>query len=131
MSHSKDNQYRLLERHEFAAQCRLRTTGSLARISIVRNLTSDGCAVECIPANLQRGDTIYLQFGSVGPVEGRVMWLRKGMEAGIRFEQALHPAVFDRLLYLAHRNMVLSNDPMELKDDAVALRKTGHRMAAC
>ncbi|ARU15867.1 PilZ domain-containing protein [Croceicoccus marinus] len=131
MSHSKDNQYRLLERHEFAAQCRLRAAGSLARISIVRNLTSDGCAVECIPANLQRGDTIYLQFGSVGPVEGRVMWLRKGMEAGIRFEQGLHPAVFDRLLYLAHRNRVLSNDPMELKDDAVALRKTGHRMAAC
>ena len=131
MSHSKDNQYRLLERHEFAAQCRLRAAGSLARISIVRNLTSDGCAVECIPANLQRGDTIYLQFGSVGPVEGRVMWLRKGMEAGIRFEQGLHPAVFDRLLYLAHRNMVLSNDPMELNDDAVALRKIGHRMAAC
>lgn len=131
MSHSKDNQYRLLERHEFAAQCRLRAAGSLARISIVRNLTSDGCAVECIPANLQRGDTIYLQFGGVGPVEGRVMWLRKGMEAGIRFEQGLHPAVFDRLLYLAHRNMVLSNDPMELKDDAVALRKTGRRMAAC
>ena len=54
MSNNKNDQYRLLERHEFVAQCRLRTPGSLARISIVRNLTSEGCAVECIPVSLQR-----------------------------------------------------------------------------
>ena len=131
MSHVMDNQYRALERHEFAAQCRLRAPGSLARISIVRNLTSEGCAVECIPTNLQRGDTIYLQFGNIGPVEGRVVWLRKGVEAGVRFEQGLHPAVFDRLLYLAHRNMVLSDEPLELNEDPVMFRKTVHRTAPC
>ena len=131
MSNNKNDQYRLLERHELVAHCRLRTAGSLARISIVRNLTSEGCAVECIPVSLQRGDIIYLQFGTVGPIEGRVVWLRKGMEAGIRFEQGLHPAVFDRLLYLAHRNMVLSNEPMELKEDPVMFRKNMHRTAAC
>ncbi len=131
MSNVKDNQYRALERHEFVAQCKLRKAGSLARISIVRNLTSEGCAIECIPANLQRGDTIYLQFGTIGPVEGKVVWLRKAMEAGIRFEQGLHPAVFDRLLHIAHRNMVLSNEPMELKDEPVMFRKAAHRTAAC
>ena len=131
MSNNKNDQYRLLERHEFVAQCRLRTPGSLARISIVRNLTSEGCAVECIPVSLQRGDVIYLQFGTVGPVEGRVVWLRKGMEAGIRFEQGLYPAVFDRLIHLAHRNMVLSDEPMELKEDSIMFRKNMHRTAAC
>ncbi|WP_230281020.1 hypothetical protein [Croceicoccus sp. Ery15] len=130
MSNTKD-QFRMLERHEFVAQCRLRAAGCLARISIVRNLTSEGCAVECIPVTLQRGDTIYLQFGNVGPVEGRVIWLRKGVEAGVQFEQGLHPAVFDRLLHIAHRNMILSDDPQEMLDDLPAYRKTGPRVAAC
>ena len=131
MSRLMENQYRALERHEFVAQCRLRTPGSLARISLVRNLTSEGCAVQCIPVNLQRGDTIYLQFGNIGPVEGYVVWLRKGVEAGIRFEQGLHPAVFDRLLYLAHRNMVLSDEPLELKEEPIMFRKTVLRTAPC
>lgn len=131
MSNTNLTQYRTLERHEFIAQCRMRTIGSLARLALVRNLTSDGCALQCIPTSMQRGDTIFLQFGKIGPVEGRVVWLKKGAEAGIRFEQGLHPAVFDRLLHLAHRNMVLGGGARELVDMAPVAEKAKRRMAPC
>lgn len=131
MSHVNDAQYRMLERQELVAQCRLRASGCLARMSIVRNITMEGCAVECIPVSLQRGDRIYLQFGNVGPVEGEVVWLRKGVEAGIRFEYGLHPAVVDRLLHLAHRNMILADEPRELVDLPEVLAKPVRRMAPC
>ncbi|GGD66722.1 hypothetical protein [Croceicoccus mobilis] len=100
-------QYRLLERQEIGAECKLRASGGLARTAIVANLTNEGCMVECIPTSLQRGDTVYLQFGKVGPIMAEVIWLRKGVSAGLRFENALHPAVFDRLVHVAHRSMIL------------------------
>ena len=80
------------------------TTGSFRHafqpsqnITIV-DLTCHGCKIGGIPAGLHEGDRIKVGIGNLGPLFATVRWVQPGISAGLRFEQPLHPVVFQSLL---------------------------------
>lgn len=82
----------------------VKTTGSFRHafqpsqsITIV-DLTCEGCKIEGIPAALYEGDRIAVGIGNIGPIYASVRWVQPGLGAGLKFEQPLHPSVFESML---------------------------------
>lgn len=64
----------------------------------ILDLTCHGCKIEGIPAALYEGDRIKVGIANIGPLHATVRWVQPGISAGLRFEQPLHPVVFQSLL---------------------------------
>tara|TARA_B100000378_G_scaffold183376_1_gene148472 strand:+ start:1202 stop:1549 length:348 start_codon:yes stop_codon:yes gene_type:complete len=64
----------------------------------ILDLTCHGCKIEGIPAALYEGDRIKVGIANIGPLHATVRWVQPGINAGLRFEQPLHPVVFQSLL---------------------------------
>ncbi|MBA4047698.1 MAG: hypothetical protein C0476_04065 [Sphingomonas sp.] len=72
----------------------IRERSSTAHDAVISDLSRTGCQVSNI--FLRAGSPIWVRFGSLAPIESRVIWARSDI-AGIRFELPLHPAVLDHI----------------------------------
>jgi hypothetical protein len=54
----------------------------------VLDLDAGGCRVKGITAAVTKSDALQLWFGAVGPVGGRLRWVKRG-SAGIAFDEPL------------------------------------------
>lgn len=94
----KPKQYwpRRSQRIALEAQVSLRRLGQKPYWVRVTDLSSEGCKVDLI----QRPDLeeqMVVKFDGLEPLEAEVCWV-VGFSAGLRFEKAIHPAVFDLLI---------------------------------
>lgn len=62
------------------------------------NLSCGGCMIESGSKLLKQGATVGLVLRDRIEVSGRVVW-RIGKNAGIKFDQALHPKVVEQIGY--------------------------------
>ena len=62
------------------------------------NLSSGGCMIESRSKLLKQGATVALTMRERIEVDGKVAW-RIGNNAGIRFDQKLHPKVVEQFGY--------------------------------
>lgn len=83
-------------RHSTKSQVRLRRVGSPNYNVTIQDLSLDGCKVEMID-RAQVGQTVQINFPGLATVEARVQWT-DGFIAGLAFNQAFHPAVFEILV---------------------------------
>lgn len=60
------------------------------------NLSPDGCAVEFIDRP-RIDERVWVKLERIESIGGRVCWVENGL-AGVQFDQAIHPAVFDLLV---------------------------------
>lgn len=77
----------------------IRERSATAHDAVINNLSRTGCMVS--NTYLRAGRPVWVRFGSLAPIESRVIWAR-GDSAGIRFSQPLHPAVLDHIAARAH-----------------------------
>lgn len=68
----------------------------------IADLSDCGCRITSIPTSLRRQDRVTLRIAGHGPIAGQVKWLHLGKEAGIHFDQPIHPSVFNQIL-ASHR----------------------------
>ena len=78
------------------AEVALRRPGRATYKVKVQDASPHGCRVEFVerPALAERA---WVKFEGLEPLEATVCWV-KGFAAGVQFEKAIHPAVFDRLM---------------------------------
>lgn len=62
----------------------------------LHDLSAGGCRVEMIEAS-EPGDSVIARLPQLEPLGSTVCWA-EGTTAGIRFSNAIHPAVFDLVL---------------------------------
>jgi hypothetical protein len=62
----------------------------------VLDLSTTGCRLE-LPERVAVGETLWVTFDGLKPIEARVAWLDGGT-AGLSFVVPIHPAVFDALV---------------------------------
>lgn len=62
------------------------------------NLSCGGCMIECASKLLRQGAAVRLVLRETIEVSGTVAW-RVGKNAGIKFEQTLHPRVVEQFGY--------------------------------
>lgn len=78
-------------------QGRYRTGSGVARDVIVSDLSTRGCKFYDRFSNLKAEARISLRIGSIGPIDAVVRW-RTGQIIGVRFDDALHPSVFEHMV---------------------------------
>lgn len=78
-------------------QGRYRTGTGVARDVIVSDLSTMGCKFYDRYSNLQTGTRMSLRIGNIGPIDAVVRW-RAGQIIGVRFDEALHPSVFEHMV---------------------------------
>ena len=62
----------------------------------IDDISAEGCRVEFVDRpNLN--ERVWVKFEGLTAVEGSVVWV-KDRSAGIKFDHAIHPAVFDDLI---------------------------------
>jgi len=89
-----DHQRREGDRARVMMTASIRERGSTAHNAVINDLSRQGCQVSNI--FLRAGTPVWVKFGQLAAIEGRVMWAR-GDQSGVRFNQALHPAVLDHV----------------------------------
>jgi hypothetical protein len=62
------------------------------RVNIL-DFSPEGCRVD-LPVRVVTGDTVWISLPGIETIPGTVCWVKE-WAAGIEFENALHPAVFD------------------------------------
>lgn len=72
----------------------IRERSATAHDAVISDLSCTGCQVSNIFLRADR--PVWVRFGSLAPIEGRVIWARSDL-AGIRFNQPLHEAVLDHI----------------------------------
>lgn len=92
------NPVRKQERASVEGICRYRFGGGIAVPVRISDLTEGGCRISSIPRALDVGDRISISIDSLAPLFATVKWVDRGREAGLKFENALYPSVFDWLL---------------------------------
>ena len=78
-------------------QGRYRTGSGVARDVIVSDLSTMGCKFYDRFSNLKPDIRVSLRIGNIGPIDAVVRW-RAGQIIGLRFDDALHPSVFDHMV---------------------------------
>ncbi|MEY2942058.1 MAG: hypothetical protein RLY97_72 [Pseudomonadota bacterium] len=71
--------------------------GSKRANLILKNLTHVGARLEGL-SGLQLGDAAMIQLPGLAPKAAKIVWLR-GLDAGLEFEYALHPDIYDRMVH--------------------------------
>lgn len=61
-----------------------------------RDVSPDGCRVELVEM-VGAGERVIVRLPALEPLGAQVAWVQ-GANAGLHFQRALHPAVFDQLL---------------------------------
>ncbi|MBX9860721.1 MAG: PilZ domain-containing protein [Sphingomonas sp.] len=89
-----DHQRREGERARVMMVASIRERSATAHNAVINDLSLHGCQVSNI--FLRAGKPVWVRFGNLAPIEATVMWAR-GDQSGIRFNQALHPAVLDHV----------------------------------
>jgi hypothetical protein len=84
------------ERTALSADVSLRRLGQNNYSVRVNDLSPDGCKVELVERP-RVGEHLLIKFDGLEVLEGEVCWI-DGYVAGLRFEKAIHPAVFDLLV---------------------------------
>lgn len=60
------------------------------------DLSPQGCCLSP-PIRLDKGDSVSLRIPQIETIHGQVAWVQ-GWKAGVQFDHAFHPAVFDQLV---------------------------------
>lgn len=84
-----------------AAKAKFREAGTSGTAVRVDDLSRHGFRTEW-PYKLKVGDRVWLTLPGISPKVAQVRWVR-GFEIGCRFDEAIHPAVFDHLLKRVRR----------------------------
>ena len=84
------------QRTSLSADVSLRRLGQNNYSVKVNDLSPDGCKVELVERP-RVGEHLLIKFDGLEVLDGEVCWI-DGYVAGLRFEKAFHPAVFDLLL---------------------------------
>ena len=84
------------ERVSIDAQVMVRRLGRMNYRARIFDLSPDGCKAEMLE-RAHAGEQVLVRFGGLEPLAAEVCWV-EGPSAGLRFQRALHPAVFDLLL---------------------------------
>ena len=93
---AKQRRPRSHERTALTAEVTLRRLGKANYRVAVFDMSLDGCKVEFI--DRPRADEhVLIKFDGLEILEAEVCWI-EGFRAGLRFEKAIHPAVFDMLI---------------------------------
>jgi len=82
-------------RLKFATEAGIRRTGVRPYRVRVFDASREGCKIEFVERPAV-GERIWVKFDGLEAVEGCVRWVA-GHVGGVRFEQRLHEAVFERL----------------------------------
>ena len=62
----------------------------------IDDISTDGCRIEFVDRPNLR-ERVWVKFDGLTSLEGSVVWV-KAHSAGIKFDHAIHPAVFDDLI---------------------------------
>ncbi|RVQ66036.1 hypothetical protein EKN06_11890 [Croceicoccus ponticola] len=89
-------------RQSLKADGQLRKGVGIGQSVAVVDLSDCGCRITSIPKSLRRKDRVTLRIAGHAPVEGHLKWLHLGKEAGVQFDNPIHPAVFNQIL-ASHR----------------------------
>lgn len=92
----KNHSPRRSERTALSADVSLRRLGQNNYSVRVNDLSPDGCKVELVERP-RIGEHLLIKFNGLEVLDGEVCWM-EGYVAGLRFEKAIHPAVFDLLV---------------------------------
>jgi len=87
---------RATTRLEFTAEAGIRRAGVRGYRIRIFNASSEGCKVEFVERPAV-GERVWIKFDGLEAVEGTVRWVA-GHMGGVKFEQPLHEAVFQRLV---------------------------------
>ena len=93
---AKQHRPRGHERTPLTAEVSIRRLGKANYRVAVFDMSLDGCKVEFI--DRPRADEhVLIKFDGLEILEAEVCWI-EGFRGGLRFEKAIHPAVFDMLV---------------------------------
>ena len=87
---------RRLERTVLTAEVSMRRLGKQTFRVQVFDASPDGCKLELVDKP-RVDEHVLVKFDGLEALEAEVCWI-EGNQAGVRFEKAIHPAVFDLLL---------------------------------
>ena len=90
--------FRRKPRVEVIATCKCRSGTGMAYALLVEDLHEDGCRLAGAGLPFRSGDRISLRIGTIGPIEGKIKWIKPHQCAGVEFSQPLYPAVFHHML---------------------------------
>ena len=78
-------------------QGRYRMGSGVARDVIVSDISTMGCKFYDRFSSLKKDSRITIRIGNIGPLDALVRW-QAGQLIGVRFDDALHPSVFDHMV---------------------------------
>lgn len=90
--------FRRKPRVEVFATCKCRSGTGMAHSLLVEDLSEDGCRLVGASLPFRSGSLVSLRIGAVGPIEGRIKWIKPHQCAGVEFSQPLYPAVFTHMV---------------------------------
>jgi len=93
---AKQHRPRTNERIPLTAEVSIRRLGKANYRVAVFDLSLDGCKVEFVE-RLRIEEHVLIKFDGLEILEAEVCWT-EGYRGGLRFEKAIHPAVFDMLI---------------------------------
>jgi hypothetical protein len=93
---SKPHWPRKAERHKAAINVLVRRLGRTSQQIDATNVSRLGCCLQFVDAP-REGDRLWVQLPCLEPIQTTVRWV-ENYKAGVSFEKAIHPAVFDLLL---------------------------------
>lgn len=94
---SHQSEERIEQRTLVSIQGRYRTGSGVARDVIVSDISANGCKFYDRFSNLKVDCRITIRIGNIGPLDAVVRW-RVGQLIGVKFDDALHPSVFDHMV---------------------------------
>ena len=86
-------QPRIHERVSVDGEVTMRRAGKISFRVHIYDLSPDGCKAEFVERP-ELDEQLWIKFDGLEALEARVRWLA-GARAGVKFNRALHPAVFD------------------------------------
>ena len=84
------------ERVRLTAEVSIRRLGKANFRVAVSDMSLDGCRVDFVESP-RVGEHVLIRFEGLEILEAEVCWV-EGYRGGLRFEKAIHPAVFDMLI---------------------------------
>jgi hypothetical protein len=97
ITHEKGAEQRRHPRHDVRdASVSVRRVGGFNFSVALRDVSAGGCSIELVePYDVE--DHVIARFKQLEPLAARVCWT-SGLVAGIEFQRAIHPAVFENVL---------------------------------
>ena len=93
---AREHRKRNFERRPLVAEVSMRRLGRANYRVTVLDASPEGCRIELVERP-NAGEHVLVRFEGLEGLEAEVVWV-EGFTAGLRFERAVHPAVFDLLM---------------------------------